>query len=708
MSWTDVMYGPLGQANNVNQANLAQNAAAMQQQQNFYNQQAALAAQNQAQLNNLYGPQGFGGQTAQYAAAGAAYGRGTGYYGDTSGLSPGDAPKPGDAAAPNVFNTGAVTSYDPNAPFGGGYVGASSTMGTSSGNFNTSGYYNANPDALAAFKSNTTYDDPTAFAEYHLKAAYNNPADHSIRTGWETTANPDFNAQGYYQANPDAWQAFAGSDSLDPTAFAEQHLKAAYNNPADGSMRTGWGADNPNFDAAGYYMSNPDAWQAFAGSDAFDPTAFAEQHLKAAYNNPADGSIRGGWSPANSDFDAAGYYAANPDAWQAYVNGGWGANANDPTAFAETHLLAAHNNEGGNTWRTGWQPSNSDFDTQGYFNANPDAAQWFGTGTTGYTDPTKFAEFHLGAAHAAEGGMRGGWATTNPDFDVQGYFNANPDALDAYGKGFLGIDDPTKFAEAHLQAAHDAEGGGYRGGWLTNSDSSFDTAGWFGTHPDQYQGYFNANNPYTNPTAYAIMASGGDEGDMSDFQSPTNDYSTFQKGPSYNWTASIPAGRSDPATINAIYRAAGTTGLSPAALAAMMNMESTWDPKSSMLGNYGLPQLSANMWGDYGGNFGGMDFNTFKGATGDRQIDAYADWLMKSNNLNKGGIDVASQTDPVMQAALLQAIQFGGNAMNWRTALAGGNMNVPVTTSPQAGDLGTTSINDMYSAYDKMMNPWQR
>ena len=52
MSWTDVMYGPLGQANNFNQANLAQNAAAMGQQGNYYGQIAGLGGQDQAALNN--------------------------------------------------------------------------------------------------------------------------------------------------------------------------------------------------------------------------------------------------------------------------------------------------------------------------------------------------------------------------------------------------------------------------------------------------------------------------------------------------------------------------------------------------------------------------------------------------------------------------------------------------------------------------------
>lgn len=81
MSFTDVMYGPLGQVNNNFQANLAGNAAAMQSQQGYYGQQAALDAQNQAALANAYGPLGFGGATAANAYAGAAAGRDTGGFG---------------------------------------------------------------------------------------------------------------------------------------------------------------------------------------------------------------------------------------------------------------------------------------------------------------------------------------------------------------------------------------------------------------------------------------------------------------------------------------------------------------------------------------------------------------------------------------------------------------------------------------------------
>jgi hypothetical protein len=345
---------------NANQAAAAaaNNAAYWANQQNVSNYAQSVIDQNNANWARTNPASGYG-QVGGYPSFGDPAAPGT--YSPGSGLS-------SFSGAPlSAFDTGAHTSYDPNAPFGGGYVGASSSMGTNSGNFNTSGYFNANPDALDIYKNQGAwgFNDPTQFAEAHMLAAHNNPGENGAwRSGWAPTANTDFNTAGYYQANPDALAAFASSGFQDPTAFAEQHLKAAYNNPADHSIRGGWGTDNPDFNAAGYYQANPDAWAAFAGSNVTDPTAFAEQHLKAAYNNPADRSMRTGWEAANPNFDTAGYYAANPDAWQAYAAGGWGANANDPTAFAETHLNAAHAAEGGN-WRGGWQLASNDPNSAG-------------------------------------------------------------------------------------------------------------------------------------------------------------------------------------------------------------------------------------------------------------------------------------------------------------------------------------------------------
>ena len=176
-------------------------------------------------------------------------------------------------------------------------------------------------------------------------------------------------------------------------------------------------------------------------------------------------------------------------------------------------------------------------------------------------------------------------------------------------------------------------------------------------------------------------------------------------------------GRNDPRVINAIYKSAGETGLPPAVIAAVMNMESVWDPRSSMAGNFGIPQLSEDMWGDnpFKGTMGGVDFNTFKNdPVGDKQIAAYTDWLIRGNKLNRNGIDVASVDDPVMQAAMLQAIQFAGNSSGWRDALAQGNMDTYVTTQhPQAKELrpggeAYPTINSMYNAFDTILGRWKR
>jgi hypothetical protein len=130
------MYGPLGQVNNQFQANLGQNAAAMGQQQNYYNQVGNIGAYNQGVTDNLYGPGGFGGDTAKYAYAGAAYGRDTGgfngggggyepTYGDYGGdwQSGGGDWQSGGGGAP-------AASFNDRYSFGGDYAGLPSEIMT--------------------------------------------------------------------------------------------------------------------------------------------------------------------------------------------------------------------------------------------------------------------------------------------------------------------------------------------------------------------------------------------------------------------------------------------------------------------------------------------------------------------------------------------------------------------------------------------------
>ena len=58
--------------------------------------------QAQSTLNNIYGPMGFGGQTAQHAALGAAYGRATGGFGGAPG-------RVGTISNPGTSNPGYLT-----------------------------------------------------------------------------------------------------------------------------------------------------------------------------------------------------------------------------------------------------------------------------------------------------------------------------------------------------------------------------------------------------------------------------------------------------------------------------------------------------------------------------------------------------------------------------------------------------------------------
>ena len=492
------------------------------------------ASYGRAVPGEIYGGGGGGDVWSQGAAPYNEYGlngqfnTATGNIGQSPGMAPGFGGFNNPATPQNPISWYVNGGYDPFDPrtYGGsaqqnlgtGYPGMIAPQGTSSGG----------------------YDPQWGGTSSYPQGPQSSAPDYSPASLMYGSSGTNFDTAGYFAANPDALDAYrSGTWGIsDPTKFAETHFLAAHNN--EGAWRSGWApSNNPNFNAAGYYEANPDALNAFASSGSLDPTKFAEQHLLAAHNNPTEnGAWRTGWAPNTpaAGFDAAGYFANNPDALEIYGQGGWGMT--DPTQFAEQHFLAAHNNEGGN-WRTGWAPNNPNFDAAGYYAANPDALEGFAA--SGYKDPTAFAEQHLLAAHnnPAEGGAwRTGWAPGSPDFDTQGYFAANPDALEAYGTGNWGISDPTRFAEAHLAAAHanPAEGGTWRGGWQLAGDDrglAFAPKDW--TSPYGSKGGLSpsgeiANNPYapppgadiSNPSSYWHPS----EGDPNQWETSRAPYTT--------------------------------------------------------------------------------------------------------------------------------------------------------------------------------------
>ena len=595
-----------------------------------------------------------------------------------------------------IGNARPVGTYNGNAlsPFATGTAPIQHLGGTNGlQKFNEGSYLMANPDV---FKAGA---DPWQH--------YNQFGQNEGRQGaWDTTSS--FNSSNYLANNPDVFKA--GADPY-------QHwLMSGYD-----EGRTG-GFGGPDFNEQNYLANNPDVYKA-----GMDPTAhwlqFGSQEGR-----------KGGWG--ENPFNTSNYLANNPDVFKAGADpiqhwlqygqqegrqGGWGENPFNAQAYSQhnpdvaaagmdpmAHWMQFGQQEGR---QGGW--GNDTFNPQEYLLQNRDVAaagadplqHWMNFGykegreaAFGGTEASDWDSYFNTATQG------GGGANTGRDALAAEYYLGNQDVFNA---AKASNQDPTQFAFDHFLNYGQNEGRSLFDA-NDNSDPYFDTVGYFSAHPEAYKAFLSADNQYTDPTAFA---------EMSNYQSPSNDYNTFQKGPSYNWQSSMPQGRNDPRVINAIYKSAGETGLHPAVIAAILNMESVWNPTNRTGEQYGLAQMSGDMWGDnpFNGTMGGVDFNTYKNDTvGDKQIGAYTDWLIRGNKLNRNGIDVASVDDPVMQAAMLQAIQFAGNSADWRTALAQGNMDTYVTTKhPQAKELrpggeAYPTINSMYNAYDRILGGWMR
>jgi hypothetical protein len=123
-----------------------------------------------------------------------------------------------------------------------------------------------------------------------------------------------------------------------------------------------------------------------------------------------------------------------------------------------------------------------------------------------------------------------------------------------------------------------------------------------------------------------------------------------------------------------------------------------------------MTQMGENTFKDAGGRLGGLTWQQYLKATAAQQVNAYGDWIEQgardgpgtAASLVKGGIGTLP---PEMQAAIMRGTQFAPNATRWVTALGEGNMDVPIAGG-QAEALGTTSINDMRDAFEKMMAAW--
>jgi hypothetical protein len=298
----------------------------------------------------------------------------------------------------------------------------------------------------------------------------------------------------------------------------------------------------------------------------------------------------------------------------------------------------------------------------------------------------------------------------------------DPFAGASFGSGY------NPFVGFAIMGMGGGDGGGRGGGGGGSSFAAgrpFQNAfGNIGQSPDMAPNFGGFNNfgpagGYYDSGGNWVNMDGGGGGGETPFVSPSNDYNTFQQQSFLPpWQAAIPPGRNSPDVVDAVNNLAARLGIDPSAAAAMIQMEThnnpsdLWSPRANTPGSqyYGMTQMGPDTFRDAGGTLDGLTWDQYQNATAPQQIATYAPWLehyarTSPNNaasLILGGI---GSLPPEMQAAIMQATQFGGNAKDWVAALGQGNMSMPVSRG-QAGELGNASIGAMNDAFAKMMAKW--
>jgi hypothetical protein len=210
---------------------------------------------------------------------------------------------------------------------------------------------------------------------------------------------------------------------------------------------------------------------------------------------------------------------------------------------------------------------------------------------------------------------------------------------------------------------------------------------------------------YTPVTPEAIAAAlaefqGGFGGGAANQQQQNMHYGYMLNG------MGIPANMQTPDVLNAISSMSQATGLSPVTIAGIIEEENpAWSlGLTNQFGFRGLLQQ---------GNYAEVPwYSQLPSMTAAEQIGIYSQWLGNYNvqqKIQQAGINL-QQMSPVQQMALMEGIQLGPNNTafyrNVAAAMQGvpGAGNVRATTSAQAGNLGTTSFNDMVRGFQRMYN----
>lgn len=625
--------------------------------------------QSQALLNNQFG--NFGQQTNYYSALGADYGRNTGYYGDTLGLSPGQ------------------TTPAAQADFWSGSRGSPAYDYTSL-------YSTGNQAQAPAYDYTSLYQQTPQGGGYDMSS------------GWGQSQAPAYDYTSLYQQPSwlSQYQVPAGPQpgegSMSPALDAVRQYLAPQGGGYD--LSTGWApstgggiGSDAGQSPSQYQNQNPVVdWTQY-----FNNLSSRQQADAAMYpSSPGSGGQNltpygGIGAPANPNMQALLGYTPQPSGISGMhydMRQGWVPDSQPQQQGS--------GGGGGYDLSTGWGTSSYPYSGNPYYMPQPMAAG---------------SPLSVGGGLGDFGFGQSGWYAGQPGFGMGtgtvGQIGANVGGFG--GAQQMGDFNPyglPSYSGSDIMGAWGQQMPAFGGGGLQPS-------GIPGMHYDMSQGWMPDSQPQPGGYGGGIMAQGADapagsrDSIAQQIMSPANNYNTFQQA-SPQWAAAIPADRRDPDVINSVYQLAGQRGWSPAAIAALIGQETNanaqWDTTSATGRYRGLTQMQQETFNDpaFGGTIGGLTWDQYQNAPGSQQLNAYGDWLDRqgvTQRLNDAGM--ASQS-PEMQAAMLQAAQFGPNATDWLTRLAAGDMSTPVTTSRQADELGNTSIGAMEEAYRNRMAAW--
>lgn len=193
---------------------------------------------------------------------------------------------------------------------------------------------------------------------------------------------------------------------------------------------------------------------------------------------------------------------------------------------------------------------------------------------------------------------------------------------------------------------------------------------------------------------------GGGGGGGSSGVSPRTGRPNLRYGPGQPGHPGQMAMPTDPAIQAALKEVADAHGLTPEAIAGMIQTESEWNPNAKTGSYLGLTQVGPDTLKEMG--MAGVDPRSLSPVD---QIKLYGKWLDHyhfSEKMKKYGIDFAGM-DPAKQAAIIQAFQFGPNAESWMAALGRGETSGRTTPTKQAHALGNTSIDQMTEYYKSLL-----